>query len=89
MKVKVGDKVYCHTEYSVYIWRKSFSKGNIYIIDTVNIIDSEIWVWMFDDFGSQVSICYDNKFDKYFYTDKELRRKKLEKLRNVFNSNEV
>lgn len=95
--MKAGDRVYCHTDYSIYTWRKSFSRGKVYVIDMVGKTSDETvgtfsskWYgfWIRDDFGSHVGI-YSYEFDRYFSDIKELRKKKLERLEVVFNSKVV
>ena len=85
VKMKVGDKLYCKEDFNKY-----FTAGKIYKIDSCKkrgiIVEDNygvgVYVSLIDGLGmheiGQV-IC----IDQYFYTKKEIRKMKLEKLINV------
>jgi len=70
--LKVGDKLYC---YNNYIFNETifFFVGHTYII---TMIDG-IYIWVIDKHENYYLIV---NFHDYFYTTKELRKIKLERI---------
>jgi hypothetical protein len=81
--LKVGDKLYCHTDYI----------GGVYDVDFISLYSGEYYhihsidknsVYIIDRFGtvrhfSLVKTDYESVYS-YFYTINELRKQKLQKL---------
>lgn len=75
--MKVGDKIYCHTEIESYrLTNKNwFSVGKIYTIINVN----KKYFTLIDDEGDKYDM-WMFTFDNYFYNVKKSRKLKLNKI---------
>jgi len=81
--LKVGDRIVCKTNIQKYFNNSRFGfideeikVGGIYIIDC---IDSDYQIFSVSVFKTKFFIA---TYDNYFYTDKELRKMKLERINN-------
>jgi len=85
---KVGDKLMCKIDFNMRIHMKIFKDHEYYILFIENFglsEDSELLIGteMVDDFSLLLSSAwiYESNLHHYFYTEKEIRKKKLEKLK--------
>jgi hypothetical protein len=82
---KIGDKVYCKKTNKTCI--SDYIKGETYVIDDIDIVTYDInidiiyYVFILEEWFTikYVSPYYD-LFSDYFYTVRELRKLKLEKI---------
>jgi len=74
-ELRVGSKLYCHTDDKI-----GYTKGKLY---TIASKDKNIF-WLYDDFDCYCWYFYESSsqksFKKLFYSLKEYRKLKLEKL---------
>ena len=83
--MKVGDKLFCHTEFTSKYSTDSINwikKGNTYTVIEV----SEKCATIIDEEGDHNDFLLEHDIyglDNYFYYGKILRKQKLEKLKNV------
>lgn len=103
MKVlKPGDKVLCKSEMSGYYKNEVevyFDAGKFYIVSDIYIYHQKgygLEYYIFDNTGYRIAfgVKYNtgkgyHLFHNYFYTEKEMRKIKLERLEIVSNSKEV
>lgn len=82
MKIKEGNKLYCHNEND----RSSLTIGDVYDVYTINFedFDQVLDFYILNDINSKDWYSSDNNsnwyYKKWFYTEKELRKEKLDKL---------
>lgn len=78
--MKVGDIVYCkktyHKKQSMSIW---VTKNRNYTV----ILDKHQSFCIIDDEGDENSVILDKYFNEHFYSEKQLRKMKLEKLKSL------
>lgn len=77
--MKVGDRLYCHS----FLNLKYLSIGKFYVIDNIvkfNYFEvrNDIGLKYILNYGNNINLYY---YKKFFYTLKELRKVKLDKLR--------
>jgi len=84
--IKIGDKVYCHTEHIVkHIILKdnySFTKDLLYrVVYIRNMYDS---IYIICNEGDTICFDYPEEYNKYFFNIKQMRKKKLEQLEKSY-----
>lgn len=77
MKFKEGDKVYCHTDFISITGNRSTTAGKYYKIRNIILTHGDFNI--LDD-NRQVHYFSFNTYNKWLYTEKELRKLKLDKL---------
>ena len=82
-KFNVGDKLICHTQlYVSSVHNSDFIKGNSYTIDRVGkVSNGNDGFWLLcDNKISSYGFSYPDEYNKYFYSIKEVRKQKLQKI---------
>ena len=84
--MKIGDRILCRL--GIRCW---FTAGHYYIIDRCDGDDGDVLI--IDDMNDRVAFSLINRdeglFHNHFYTEKEMRKMKLERLERVVSSREV
>lgn len=82
--MKVGNKLYCHTEFHLENETKWFTVGKIYTV--IDIIDDSLIIKDDEEDGNAFSYKSPKDwkyFGDYFYSNKNYRKEKLKKLNQI------
>ena len=87
--MNVGDKVICKKSFKSNYASKLFIKDNVYYINVISDLDKSVYISKHDYHNNlghwfntiqNIEDAWILDFDECFYSDKELRKMKLEKL---------
>ena len=91
VKMKVGDRLYCHSGLFIYGFSSiniRFTTGKFYIIKSIDQMKKcSNFASIYDDDNNLIGFAIDdltskNHYSNHFYTEQELRKMKLDKLKS-------